>query len=193
MIKQVPKTPAAVEAVTLEEVKLHCRVTQTAEDSNIQEMLTAAIEVCQRLTSRQFVNATWEDEFDAFPAKELELGRWPLTTKPVITYIDENGAPQTWTASLYQADTTAEPPLVKPVPGGSWPSTQADRYAAVTVEYVAGYGTTAESVPEHFKRAIKFLVCHWYWHREAFVSGEVPKEVEGTLRLILGMDRVRTF
>jgi hypothetical protein len=70
----------ATSPVTLEEARRHCRITDTAENSVIEGMITAATDVCQELTSRQFISATREDEFDAFPAQELELGRWPLVS-----------------------------------------------------------------------------------------------------------------
>lgn len=183
----------ATSPVTLEEARRHCRITDTAENSVIEGLITSATDVCQELTSRQFVNATREDEFDAFPAQEIELGRWPLVSVTKIQYVDEDGNTQTWTASLYQSDTTAEPPRIKPAYNQSWPSTRAGDYAAVTVTFVAGYGAAAAAVPERFKQAIKLLVGHWYAHREAYVTGEVPEEVAFTLHAILGMDRVRTF
>jgi uncharacterized phiE125 gp8 family phage protein len=160
----------ATSPVTLDEAKRHARVTVTDEDSDIEGMISAATDMCQRMTSRQFLNATRVDTFEGFPSKELELGRWPLSSVTSIVYVDADGDDQTWTASLYQSDTTAEPPTIKPAYNQSWPTTRSGIYEAVTVTYVAGYGN----------------------FREAYAERDV-KAVEGTLCMLLGVDRVRTF
>jgi uncharacterized phiE125 gp8 family phage protein len=182
----------ATSPVTLEEARRHCRITDTAENSVIEGMITGATDVCQNLTSRQFLTATRVDEFDSFPAEELELGRWPLVSVTSIVYVDADGDEQTWTASLYQSDTTAEPPRIKPAYNESWPTIRSGIYAAVTVTYTAGYGATASLVPDRFKQAIMLLVGHWYNHREAYEDRDT-KEVAMALHALLGMDRVRTF
>jgi uncharacterized phiE125 gp8 family phage protein len=182
----------ATSPVTLDEAKRHARVTVTDEDSDIEGMISAATDMCQRMTSRQFLNATRVDTFEGFPSKELELGRWPLSSVTSIVYVDADGDDQTWTASLYQSDTTAEPPTIKPAYNQSWPTTRSGIYEAVTVTYVAGYGATASLVPDRFKKAIMLLVGHWVNFREAYAERDV-KAVEGTLCMLLGVDRVRTF
>jgi uncharacterized phiE125 gp8 family phage protein len=190
MIEQVPTTPATSEPVTRPEARLHCHITDTEQDSVVDALITAAREYCERTTSRQFVNATWKEYFDSFPADEIRLGRWPLSTVNSIKYVDADGNTQTWTDTLYEYDTNAEPPRIKPAYNQSWPTIRSGIYNAVTVEFVAGYGATAASVPKHFKQAIMLLVGHWYEHREAYVDRDVPKEV---VHALLGMDRVRTF
>jgi uncharacterized phiE125 gp8 family phage protein len=55
---------------------------------------------------------------------------------------------------------------------------------AVTLTYTAGYGATANLVPEGLKTAIKMLVSHWYEHRETAAEKQlmtIPLAVESLL------------
>lgn len=56
---------------------------------------------------------------------------------------------------------------------------------AVRIEYLCGYGTTADAVPSQLKLAVKWLAGHWYENRVP-VGTEATKEVIWTLSSILG-------
>jgi uncharacterized phiE125 gp8 family phage protein len=46
---------------------------------------------------------------------------------------------------------------------------------AITVRFIAGYGDTADQVPERIKQAILMLAGHWYETRD---MGGVPGEIK---------------
>lgn len=93
----------------------------------------------------------------------------PLVSVTSITYVDTNGAPQTWDPSLYTVDAPtgdfAEPGRIYPNYGTVYPVTRAQP-AAVTIRFVAGYATSA-LVPQPIKSAMKLLIAEWYAQREA--------------------------
>jgi uncharacterized phiE125 gp8 family phage protein len=99
-----------------------------------------------------------------------------------IVYSDTNGASQTVASSDYVVSTFDEPGRIALANGKSWPSTL-EQINAVRVDYTAGYGATADTVPEAIKQAMRMLVSHWYENREATVSAAtLPREMDFAVR-----------
>lgn len=187
----------AIEPVSLEDAKLHLRVTATEEDDLVSDLISAARQWVEIYLNRTLITQTLRmraDNFPDVPYRSILLqNNWPgltlesyltrasaLTNGPLylqrpplqavssLQYYDSNGTLQTWDPSLYLVDADAEPGRVSPVYGQSWPSTQA-RQAAVTVTYTAGYGATADAVPLAIRQAIKLMVSQFYEFREPVV------------------------
>jgi uncharacterized phiE125 gp8 family phage protein len=69
---------------------------------------------------------------------------------------------------------------------GAWPSTETDKINAVEVEFIAGYGAGAASVPSPIRLAIIHLVCHWFENREPFKDSALEmRPVPYTLDLLI--------
>jgi uncharacterized phiE125 gp8 family phage protein len=66
-----------------------------------------------------------------------------------------------------------------------WPITLAYQRGSVEIDFVAGYGEAAGSVPPMLRQAVKILAAHWYEHREAVgnFGSEVPLSIENIIRL----------
>ena len=162
----------ATEPVTTAEAKAHLRVEHGSDDTLIGSLVTAARELVEATCDRTLVTTAWVLTLPGFPADggPLRLPRGPLQTITSVAYVDAAGTSQTLSASRYLVDASADPGTVTPAHGYSWPGTR-DQEKAVTVTYVAGYGTAA-SVPERVKLAVKMLVGHWYETREA--AGTAP-------------------
>lgn len=133
----------------------------------------AARQNVEHKQKRQLITATYEETLDWFPAGPIVLPWPPLLTITSIAYIDLAGDSQTWASSNYQIDITGERGSVRPVPTATYPTTEAGRVNAVTVEFTAGYGTTAASVPKQTRLAILMLAAHWYENREPVVVGTI--------------------
>jgi uncharacterized phiE125 gp8 family phage protein len=100
----------------------------------------------------------------------------PIQSITSITYYDANNALQTLSASTYETDLYAEPILIRPAFGQTWPTTY-DRFNAVLVTMQAGYGA-ASAVPDDAKQAILLLASHWVENRESVLTGTISKEIE---------------
>jgi uncharacterized phiE125 gp8 family phage protein len=210
-------TPPAIEPLSLDDAKLHLRVSSTEEDSLITDLISAARQWVEAYLNRSLITQTLRLRADAFPdtpARTVLLANnWPgltlesyltrasaLTNGPLylqrpplqsvtsIQYYDSTGASQTLSPSLYLVDSDAEPARVSPVYGQSWPSLQA-RIGALNVTYVAGYGDTAASVPLAIKQAIRLMVSQFYEFREPVVP-ESLQEVPLSVRALLDAYRV---
>jgi len=157
---------ATVEPVTADELKVHLRWEYgNVEESLMESLIKGARRMIENLIGRALIDQTWVLKLDHFPGC-IEVPRPPFSSLTGLQYVDQNGDTQAVTSSLYTVDSSAEPARIYEAYNKSWPTTYAIRNA-VTVTYVAGYGSTAASVPEEFKIAIKLLAAHWFRNREA--------------------------
>ena len=150
--------------VSVDEAKAHMRVTHTDDDIYIGNLVEAVTKWAELFQQRTYVSTTLTQYFDCFPSVML-LDFPPLVSVTSIVYVDPAGANQTLAASVYTVDTSNEPGRVYLAYGQSWPSTR-DIPKAITVTYVAGYGTS-NSVPKDIKQAILMMIAHLYEHRVA--------------------------
>jgi len=173
--------------VDLDTLADHLRVVRGPEDTLLQAYLAAATEVSQVFARRQFVTATYDQTFDEF-ADFLELKRPPLQSVTSVKYIDIDGAEQTLSSSVYDVDTSIEPGCIRLAWNQSWPSTRTTPNA-VTVRFVAGYGTTAQVAPTA-KAAVLLWTAQLYEHREPVVINEIARKVPLSVESLLWSLRV---
>ncbi len=175
----------ASDPVSVSEAKAHLRVEHSSDDSLIGGLITAAREYVEAQYSRTLVTSTWVLTLPEFPTWEIRLPRGPLQSVASVAYVDVAGDAQTLAASRYLVDATADPGTITPAPGYAWPGTRAQE-KAVTITYLAGYGTAA-AVPERVKLAVKMLVGHWYETREAATAGALTPVPLGVDSLLLSV------
>ena len=140
-------TAPTVEALTLDEVKDHLRITSTDQDARLEAMIRAARVVFENYCQRALMTSTWDAYFDTFP-DEFRLPA-PLTSVTSVKYYDTANAEQTLAATYYVVDTSREPARVTLAYSYSWPTIY-DRPGCVVVRYVSGYANQA-AVPEDIK------------------------------------------
>jgi len=163
-------TAATLNAVSLAEAKLQCRVDLSDEDSLITAFITAATEMAEQATGRSIMPATWELTLDEFPDAFM-LTRIPALSVTSLKYNDATGVLQTLSNSAYALDSADDygTAYVVPAYAGSWPTTR-DQANAVALRYVAGYPDAA-AVPEGIKTWIRLMVGAMYENRAAQVVG----------------------
>lgn len=185
-------TDSAVEPLEVELLREHLRIVHGVEDVALDEIIGAARLYCEKIIGRQFVNASWKLTLDSFPAEFL-LYKVPVSSVTHVKYYDVDNAQQTLVDGTdYETDTDSEPGRIRALPTTSWPSTY-DKYNAVEVQFVAGYGAAASDVPKDFRRAVYFLSGYWYENRQPYVTGTITSELESTLNALLMADRVWQF
>lgn len=97
----------------------------------------------------------------------VEIPLAPLKSGTVVvTYVDGNGATQTWNSAYYVVDCpagdTAMPGRIWPAQGQTWPAYRYQR-AAVTIAWTSGYGATSANIPGLLKAA---LLLHVEWQSD---------------------------
>lgn len=153
--------------VTLQEAKIHMRVSHGRENDHLDALIKAATEYLDGPTGimgRCLGIQTWDMTIPAFsdPIK-LEIG--PAVSVESIKYFDVNGAEQTLPDSEYYLMRDGLAPYVRLKVGKSWPSVE-DRDDAITIRFVAG----VETVPRPIWAAILMIASHLEVNREIQVT-----------------------
>lgn len=184
-MKTVLKTAPAALAVSVDEIKAHCRITSTVEDTYLETLINAATEHVEQITGRKLVSQTWKLLLDEWPGDaEITLPFGECSAVSSIKYTDSDAVETTWSDSDYVVDTDSVPGRVVIGYGLSWPSVELLHVNPIVVEFVSGYGG-ADAVPAALKHATKLLVGHWYENREPVVLGTIVANIPLTVdRLI---------
>lgn len=151
--------PPLIEPVSLAEVKsqIGIQANDTAADALISRRIKEARQWAEYYTGRAFIAQTREARWDRFvDDHELPSALQVLS----VNYINENGSEITLSSDNYVLDTYAFIPCARKAFAAYWPATRYER-SAVRIQYIAGYGSTPETVPLLIKEAIILLVGHW--------------------------------
>jgi uncharacterized phiE125 gp8 family phage protein len=173
-------TAPTLDPLTLEELKLHCKVDHTADDSHLTNCAKAAVEYVEDAIpgNWQILQATYDLPVACW-WEELRLPRPPLQSVTWIKYYDTAGTQQTLATTYYQVRTPwRQPGRIHRAALQSWPGLQVDRPYPITVRLVCG-AAAASAVPYKLKQAVLMLTEHWYLNREAIgeVNGEMALAV----------------
>jgi uncharacterized phiE125 gp8 family phage protein len=203
----VQTSPPAGEPVTLAEAKAWLRVDGSEENTLITGLIEAARHYVETFTHRALITQQFSLKLDGFPGggrvhcwrivksrgdiiadRVIVLPRPPLASVQSITYIDEDGDEQTFSASAYHVDTASQPGRVVLDSDYDWPDID-DRPNAVSVNYTAGYGTSS-SVPQGLRTAIRFMVTHWFTNRTPVNIGNIVNTIPESAEALLWQYRI---
>lgn len=154
----------AVEPITLEEVKTRLRVSGCDFDSEIADLLIAGRLQVEADTYRKLITQTvvmYQDDFTSLLGA-LEIRLAPIQSITHVKYYDRDDVLQTYPAADYYSNLTSTPPAIQLKEAKQWPNTSLYRPNRVEVTMVAGYGSTAASVPRAAKLAI-VEYCRAVW------------------------------
>lgn len=182
-------TPPTIDPVGLAELREALRL-DSGRDRDLKRLIQAARQYAEIYLGRQLCTATWLLKLDAFPANDgaIRPPRPPLASVTSIGYTDSDGDAQTLDAEKYTVDTDTEPGRIVPAFNETWPSTRAAPNA-VTVTYVAGYGSAAD-VPQTIRQGIIALVGHWNEYPEPVIVGGAPAKLPLHVEALLNSERI---
>lgn len=171
-------TPPTVPLVSVDEARRHLRVDHAADDTfitSLVETVRSWLDAPAGWLGRALLKQTLELRFDGFVGcHEMPLPFPPTISIASVKYDDTDGVEQTLDPLSYRmvGGGVGKSYLV-PVYNALWPRTrwQAE---AVRIRYDAGYGTTADKVPDAIRHAALLLIGHFYEHREEVVSDGHP-------------------
>lgn len=154
----------AIEPLTLNELKDRLRVTACDFDSELSDLLTAARKQVEHDAHIRLITQTIELTMDTFPHGDtIEIRQLPVQSVSSVVYVNDlDQTESTFSSALYNVDTTTKPARITLLEAEDWEDTEPEWPAAVTVNFVAGYGSTAASVPVEAKLAIvEWVRSHW--------------------------------
>ena len=179
----------AFEPVTLAEAKnsIHLDSDLIADDALITILIGAARRYVESYCAISLISQGCRMVLDSFPGPSLMgvpyglayslpghailLEHGPVIALNSITYLAMDGTTQTMPATNYVADLSGMLPRITPVFGQIWPIPM-PQIGSVAVNYTAGYGTTAASVPEGIRDWILMRVKSRYDMRgEVAIAG----------------------
>lgn len=176
-------TAPGIEPITRADAKVHLRVDTdlTADDTLIDVLIGAARRHVESYCGISLISQGWRLTMDSFPGNSVMgvpwgrpyslpgnavlLERGPVTAITSITYTDMAGASQTMPSTDYATDLTGPLPRITPVFGKIWPIAL-PQIGAVQVNYTAGFGGTAASVPEGIRHWMLMRIATLYNNRE---------------------------
>jgi hypothetical protein len=166
--------------LSLEDTKLHLRITTDDDDDYIESLIAAAAEACMAETGLSLINTQYCLTLNAWPAqpdnrcwwdglregamtqqhlREMTLPRPPLVSVSAIENEDGDGNLTTYAVTHYFTDTGTPGRVIlktsAPAPDGQ----------RIKIHYTAGYGTTPESIPPALRQGLRQMVAHMYENR----------------------------
>lgn len=174
------------EPLVLADVKNFLRVdsANTADDTLITGLITAARNRAETITGRSLIRSNWIYYLDSFPYnwqtntaparntinrfvdwwaenQVIRMPKAPLQSVTAINYMPSGGGTYvTLSPSYYTVDTSSNPGTIYPVANYYWPYTWVI-HNAVQIEFVAGY----TYVPEPILMAMRLMITDWYENR----------------------------
>ena len=180
-MSQILTTPPTVEPVSLAEAKAHLRVTHNDDDTYISTLINSARSTVEQFCGIALVQQSWSVFCDVWRSQ----GIFNLPLSPVMSITDlliygEDDVAATVDPSHYFLDAASKPPRLILRTGRSVP-TPGRRANGIELKLVAGFGTSASSVPNQIKQALLIIIADWYAARGDVDAGDVPLSARSPL------------
>lgn len=144
-------TPAPIEPITLDEVKQKLRLIGNNDfDTELTRLIVVAREMCENATGRDLINKTYRGFLDSY-CKVAEFRKSKLQSIISVKYYKDNVL--TTFTDYYS---TNEYDYSKLIFKSNF--THDDRLQAIEIEFIAGYGATANSIPTSLKEGMLAMV-----------------------------------
>jgi uncharacterized phiE125 gp8 family phage protein len=185
-------TEPTEEPITLDEAKQHLRVDIDDDDTYIMGLIIAARMIAEERTNRALITQTWDMIIDDFPMGDtIKLRKPCLQSVESVNYTDSSGIEHIMPDTDYVVDTNSVPGRVFLGFAKIWPVVVLQPAASVRIRFTAGYGDTADAVPQGLKNAMLLLIGNWYANREIVeVKNRYAVEIPKTFDILFGPYKV---
>lgn len=171
------RTASSSLVVPVDKIRRQLGFGSTERDPDLVDMIHAATkEIEENWLWQSLLNATCVDKFETLG--EMALAWNPVQSITSITYVDQTSTTQTLSSSIYELGSEYGVGIVRLKYDQAWPTCR-DHDDDVVVTYVAGYGTTPETVPVRIRQAIELKV------RQLFRPGESSENEDAAIRRLL--------
>lgn len=189
-----PSNIITAEPITLIQARLHLKLDTAGsppshpDDALVIALISSVRESAEKYTGLAIANQTYTLTLDAFPTEEIDLQISKVNSITSITYVDTNGATQTFSSTKYTLDNVEKPSVVNLNYNEKWPDTRLQPNA-VTVTFNAGYtdnvSPNSNPIPKSINQAMLLFIGHLYANREAINIGNIVNEIPlGTMHLL---------
>lgn len=164
---------APARPISLAAAKAHLRVDTAAEDADIDLKLYAALQAVSESCGLVLGAEEWRVSLPVPAGGDVVLPVVPVTAVTSLSYLDRDGASQALDLTGFDVILRARRAIIRPKPGGSWPTDAAARPDALTVLVAAGISP----LPFDLQAAVLLMLGHLYQQREAVAVGVAVSEV----------------
>jgi len=177
--KFVVTADSTVEPVTVNELKFWARIDGDDEDDVLAGIIKTARKNVEDFIRQSLIEKTIEMSLDSWDHSIYELPLSPVISITSVTTLDESDTATIYASSNYYLAAGVPARLV--IKQDSENPLNTDRgIGGYKITYKAGYGETADEVPQAIKDAIKVWATYVYENRDP--NPEPPKVVENLLR-----------
>lgn len=174
---------AGSELVSVAELKAQLLIDSGFSDDDLvlSSYSTAARQMAEDFCGISFINSTWIETMDYFPASpEIWLSVGNVREVSSIQYTDTDGNLQTWDSRNYIVDNNGLKTRITPAYNTNFPNTR-HTTNGVVITYICGYGPQSTDVPAVIAQAVKLIAANFYQFREDRVQ-KMPTASEMLLR-----------
>ena len=189
------QTISAIQCVTLDEAKIHLRVSQSDDDNYITSLIIAAQQNVENYCNIMFFRTTVVQRGDSWgDISSLLIS--PIKSSADIAlvsikYYDADNVQITANLADFIFDKYSQPARIGMAPDFSLPSL-AGRIDAVEATYSVGT-TLASKVPLALKQAVPIFIGQWYENRQEAVVGRSVGVVPMAAQYLMNPYRIQTL
>jgi uncharacterized phiE125 gp8 family phage protein len=160
----------ATEPLTLAEAKAHLRIDDDDEDQLIASLILTSRLHVEAALGLALLTQSWRLVLDRWPKSAVVVvPLQPLQSVAQVRVLAADGNPSVVPAADYVVDVASMPGRI--VRTGSAYPTPGRAAGGIEIDFTAGYGALAASVPAPIRQALLLLVAHWYEHRDPIEIG----------------------
>lgn len=166
------------------QAKEQLRLSNSLEDATLARLITASRTHTEKKIGRFIGEHTMQWKLPCFPSGSvIYLPYPPLTELVSITYVDADGATQTFydpaaspavDPGTFGIETDTEPGFLWLNPGETWPTDALFTGLPVTITFKCGLDLT-DPEQDDLVQGMMMLLSHWFEHREAVVIGSIAQ------------------
>lgn len=180
-------TPPEALPVSLSGIKQFLRIDQDDDDALLTQLAEAATAQVEAQIKQSLINRTVRQYVDCIPGcGSVLLEGWPVREIVKVTGFDESGSETVISADHFRGEIRLDPATIS-----FSPRLNADHPNGIEIDFVCGYGESAQDVPSNIIHAINRLLAHWYEHRGAGNTEVAESFPVGIERLLAPVRRVR--
>ena len=158
-------TAPSIEPITNSDVKTYARIDGSSENTLINGFIQAVREATEKFLGRALINQTITVSMDSWPVSPIELPRPPLVSVTEVRTLGEDGSEAVYSSDNYFIRTNPEPGQLV-IKFEKTEPINTDRYfGGYEVEYVAGYGSSVDNIPEAIRLGMTLWVADVYENR----------------------------
>lgn len=158
--------------ITLAELKLHCNVTFSEDDTLLAIYLNSATALCEQILQRKCITQTWKMFLDYWPS-QIKVLFGDLQSVTHVKYTDTDDTQETFSSDYYYVDTSSVPGRIVLKDQQTWPTDTLNAVNPIEIQFVTGYGDASTDVPDDIRNAILLTASHFYENRENFIVSNV--------------------